>query len=95
MNRKPIQGEVRDRARGRPRVQLAEPLAQVAAHVAYHFWRCKPPPNRLALRCQSSNALQNGNADLRIEERGHSHSPFFAGLAEQTLREIETLLCLS
>jgi hypothetical protein len=68
MDRNPIHREVRNWTRRRPRVELAQPLAQVAAHVTHHFWSSKPTPDRLSFRSESRNAVENRHASVRIKE---------------------------
>jgi len=49
-------------------LELSEALAKVAAHVAHHLWSREATPQRLAIRCQATDPLENFIATLGVEE---------------------------
>jgi len=55
-------------AGGRRGLELPETLPQIAAHMADHLWRREAPPERLAIRCQATDPVDDGISSLGVEE---------------------------
>ena len=45
-----------------------ETLPQIAAYMADHLWRREAPPERLAIRCQAADPVEDGISGLGVEE---------------------------
>jgi len=58
---------VGERSRGWSGLELSEALAKVAADVAHHLWSREATPQRLVIRCQATDALENFMATLGVE----------------------------
>src|SRR2546425_8695396 len=67
VDRQPVEWRVRERSRGWSGLELSEALAKVAAHVAHHLWSREATPQRLAIRCQATDPLENFIATLGVE----------------------------
>src|SRR2546426_7605027 len=68
VDRQPVKGRVAQWTRGRRGLQLLETLPQIAAHMADHLWRCEAPPERLAIRCQAADPVEDRISGLGVEE---------------------------
>ncbi len=55
-------------AGGRRSLQLVETVPQIAAHMADHLWRREAPPERLAIRCQAADSVEDGVSGPEVEE---------------------------
>src|SRR5690348_574557 len=68
VDHQPVERRVAQGARRRRRLQLPETVPQSAAHMADHLWRCEAPPERLAIRCQPADPVEDGFSALGVEE---------------------------
>src|SRR5438552_3573795 len=62
-----LSGDPRD-PRGRRGLQLPKTVPQIAAHMADHLWRRETPPERLAIRCQAGDPVEDGISGLGVKE---------------------------
>src|SRR5207249_614829 len=68
VDRQPVEWRMAQWARGRRGLQLPETLPQIAAHMADHLWRRETPPQRLAIRCQAGDPVEDGISGCGVEE---------------------------
>src|SRR5689334_17143943 len=68
VDRQPVEWRMAQWAGGRRGHQLPQTVPQVAAHMTDHLWRCETPPQRLAIRRQAADPIEDGISGLGVEE---------------------------
>lgn len=68
MDRQPVEGRMAQWAGRRAGLQLPETLPQIAAHMADHLGRREASPERLAIRRQAADPIEDGISGFEIEE---------------------------